>query len=931
MLFARDFLADQRVFRAPGAPERPAVSVILPTWRRCAGGLLQRAAGSVLSQGFGDLELIVVDDGSTDGTADLLAEIQAADARLVHVRHELSCGLPALRVNEGIELARGHFVAFQFDDDEWLEWGLEALVAAARDTAEPSLVCGASLLVGPGEEERELPGTAVNLLTLSFQNRIANNAALLPRAAFEICGLYDPHVGMRRFCDWDLWLRCAHRLPIVAVDRRVSKAYVASDGAAIGVTAPADLPLFRYLNAIPRDHLLAPGCWRDYEIDGLAVAEVEVPRDLRRRLDEEHVRPFHRRLRHAFPRLSPPPSPPAPPVRSLVYTIDAYYPSVALRPRGADGPVRIGYVGGGFRIAEFSRLWEALRRLAAEFGDRLIFEFWGIDVSSLPPLASPVEQRPYVHSYHLFMQRLREPRFDVLLTPLNDRPRSHRAKTENKYYHTAVAGALGVFSDVPPYAPLPHGVTCLKTANEPDAWYAAVREAVTMPAERFDLMRRRMLEHVRLEYTEEVQIHLHEAAVRATEFHAATRGHRAEDGRPRVRHPSPGAAEIAKEYGVEVIEGPGEAAVTVEAPAPFWVRKEVFDRGLRRILAGEEADILVDRSGSVEMPAALWGALAGGTVVVSNSPGAREFLVDGVTAVLFDEDSGEAVERARAARVRLQRNGWMLARSEVHPQRAASELFALYNRALREPAVVEPPPLPLPSRRELLRDAAKTLAIYRPLSRLYWAGRRKRVLVTYESYIASIYLYWDHARPALEAATGRSWLLLPAAEVPLEDLYGFHPVIVARGISQGSLEILRAGRRFGCRTVYDTDDNLLLIDQAFSDPENPWRRIFGEARPEIEAMLREADVVKLYGEPAVPSFLPYNSRIEVIRPYQILDGEEPPPPPSDLRPVTVGFLGSSFKDDEFGPVVAAIQRILQEGREGHPVRFEFFGFLPKAL
>src|SRR5436309_15051389 len=139
-----------------------------------------------------------------------------------------------------------------------------------------------------------------------------------------------------------------------------------------------------------------------------------------------------------------------------------------------------------------------MRRIAAEFGGRLFIEFWGIDVSSLPTLASPVEQRTYVHSYQLFMRRLRESRFDVLLTPLNDYPRSQLAKTENKYYHTAVAGALGVFSDVPPYAPLLHGVTCLKTANDPDAWYAAVREAVTMPAERFDLMRRRMLEHVRL-------------------------------------------------------------------------------------------------------------------------------------------------------------------------------------------------------------------------------------------------------------------------------------------------------------------------------------------------------------------------------------------------------------------------------------------------
>jgi glycosyltransferase involved in cell wall biosynthesis len=231
------------------------------------------------------------------------------------------------------------------------------------------------------------------------------------------------------------------------------------------------------------------------------------------------------------------------------------------------------------------------------------------------------------------------------------------------------------------------------------------------------------------------------------------------------------------------------------------------------------------------------------------------------------------------------------------------------------------------SLRERLRAAAQKTGVYRPLSRLYWAGRRKRVLVTYESYIASIYLYWDHARPALEAATGRSWLLMPAAEVPLEDLYSFHAVIVARGISKRSLEVLRAAKRYGCRTVYDTDDNLLLIDQAFSDPENPWRRIFGEARPEIEAMLREADVVKLYGEPAVPSYLHYNRRIAVIRPYQILDREELPPPP-DRRPVTVGFLGSYFKDDEFAPVVAAILRVLQEGP---PVRFEFFGFLPKAL
>src|ERR1700712_2432173 len=117
MLLVRDLLADQRVFRPSGAPEAPEVSVVLPTFHRNASGLLRRALESVLSQSFADFELIVVDDGSTDGSRELILAAQAADPRIVYVRHGLNCGLPALRVNEGIELARGRHVAFQFDDD----------------------------------------------------------------------------------------------------------------------------------------------------------------------------------------------------------------------------------------------------------------------------------------------------------------------------------------------------------------------------------------------------------------------------------------------------------------------------------------------------------------------------------------------------------------------------------------------------------------------------------------------------------------------------------------------------------------------------------------------------------------------------------------------------------------------------------------------
>jgi glycosyltransferase involved in cell wall biosynthesis len=161
-----------------------------------------------------------------------------------------------------------------------------------------------------------------------------------------------------------------------------------------------------------------------------------------------------------------------------------------------------------------------------------------------------------------------------------------------------------------------------------------------------------------------------------------------------------------------------------------------------------------------------------------------------------------------------------------------------------------------------------------------------------------------------------------------EDLYTYHAVISVRGRSRKSLEILQAAKRFGCLAVYDTDDDLLRIDQAISDPDNPWRRIFGAARPEIEAMLRLADRVKVYSDSAVPLFRPLNPNVTAIRPYQILDGDELPPPDRNLPEITVGFLGSFFKDEEFGPVTRAIPRILDEG---HPLRFEFLGFLPRAL
>lgn len=99
-------------------------SVIIPTYED--RDVLPRAVESVLSQTLSDLELIVVDDGSTDGTAAVLDAID--DERLTYLAHETNRGASAAR-NTGIEAATGRYVAFLDADDEWLPAKLERQIA----------------------------------------------------------------------------------------------------------------------------------------------------------------------------------------------------------------------------------------------------------------------------------------------------------------------------------------------------------------------------------------------------------------------------------------------------------------------------------------------------------------------------------------------------------------------------------------------------------------------------------------------------------------------------------------------------------------------------------------------------------------------------------------------------------------------------------
>ncbi len=108
----------------------PSVSAVISTFER--PDECERAVRSALAQEPAPVEVIVCDDGSKDGTAERFRAWERRDPRVRYLRVEPNRGTPAPARNAGIEEARGEWVAFLDDDDEWLPGKLGAQLAHAE-------------------------------------------------------------------------------------------------------------------------------------------------------------------------------------------------------------------------------------------------------------------------------------------------------------------------------------------------------------------------------------------------------------------------------------------------------------------------------------------------------------------------------------------------------------------------------------------------------------------------------------------------------------------------------------------------------------------------------------------------------------------------------------------------------------------------------
>lgn len=196
-----------------GMGSQPLVSVIIPTYNRA--DLLREAVASVRRQSYAPLELIVVDDGSTDATAASLRPL--SDARLVRQDHT---GLPGQARNAGARVARGEYLAFLDSDDLWLPHKLAVQLPVAR-AAGAAVTHTRERWIRNGRvvsQRRQRHRRSGDLFAESLRKCVIGpSTVLLRRGAFEEAGGFREDLEIAE--DYELWLRLTARYPVAYVER----------------------------------------------------------------------------------------------------------------------------------------------------------------------------------------------------------------------------------------------------------------------------------------------------------------------------------------------------------------------------------------------------------------------------------------------------------------------------------------------------------------------------------------------------------------------------------------------------------------------------------------------------------------------------------------------------------------------------------------
>jgi len=205
-------------FRDPPPP--PRVSVVIPCYNR--EDTVAEAVRSVLDQDFADIEVIVVDDHSTDGTLEILRGID--DPRL-HLTQNTGPRGPSGARNHGIAMAHAPWIAFQDSDDVWLPGKLSRQMETVATGDWVAVYCGMLVKEDAGPQtpvQARHPRAGITSLegdilpSLAFENFISTQMLVVRRDILERVGHFDADQPV--LVDWELMLRVAQEGPVAFVD-----------------------------------------------------------------------------------------------------------------------------------------------------------------------------------------------------------------------------------------------------------------------------------------------------------------------------------------------------------------------------------------------------------------------------------------------------------------------------------------------------------------------------------------------------------------------------------------------------------------------------------------------------------------------------------------------------------------------------------------
>ena len=199
-----------------GTAKQPLVSVVTATYNM--GQYLPQAVGSVLAQTHPHVEIVVVDDGSTDGTPAICAQLAAQDPR-VRIHRQENAG-QAKAKNMGVRLSRGEFVAFLDADDLWIADKLERQLPLFAGRPSVGVVYSDyACMDGDGRPLHKNP-THMHRGRISgkllIENFVSFPTAIVRKECLERHGVFDETFGMG--IDYDLWLRLSAHYDFDFVD-----------------------------------------------------------------------------------------------------------------------------------------------------------------------------------------------------------------------------------------------------------------------------------------------------------------------------------------------------------------------------------------------------------------------------------------------------------------------------------------------------------------------------------------------------------------------------------------------------------------------------------------------------------------------------------------------------------------------------------------